>query len=170
MGIFDFFTNPQKAVEDVASNVTSKAASAGGNLLKAPLDALSGMAHGVFNLWNVVKFACISLGTQVLAGPLYNAAYGKIFGPEALRKLEESREKNGPAGILLHSAEDGAIISGILGGASGAMQGGGLLGGGLVLATVAAVTIGALHKGDVKVADNDSHALPPTIPLSLIHI
>lgn len=171
MGMFDWLTNPQAAITDAAQNVVGDVTNAGGsflgNLVSAPFKAAAGFVRGAFgSLWNGVKYSAIVLGIQAFAAPVYNAAYGAIRGPEALQKLKEDREKNGLPGVVLHSAKIGFGTAAALGGASGAVEnaGGGItgmLGTGLLIAAGSAVAIGALHQGDVKVADNDGHGTIP---------
>lgn len=174
MGILDLFTNPQKAVTDVAQDVTNKVTSEGGSflmdLLSSPFRAISGLASGVFgSLWNGVKYTGILLGVQFLAPAVFNPVYGAIFGKEALEKLQAGREKDGLPGVILDSAKLGFGTAAALGGASGAIGNtadsfGGKLGAVATFAGVAAVTIGALHKGDIKLADSNAPAAPLPAP------
>ena len=170
MGMFDFM-NPQKVVSDVTESVTTNGGNFLSNLIFSPFRAISGFAHGVMDsLWNGVKYTGIILGVKTLAPTLWNAGVEAVQGPQALAALKEHRVKDGLPGLVLDSAKDGFGLAAVIGGTSGAFNSAGdgvasKLGAGVVMASVAAVTIGALHKNEVNMTDgNVAFAQVPTTP------
>lgn len=158
--------NAAGAVADAASGAATTAGNWLTNLISAPFRAITsvpgqlfgavgGAAKGVFgSLWNGVLFTVGLTGLKLLSPEGWRSAVTAIGGEEAAARTAEMVRRDGIGGVVLDSALQGFGLAAAVGGARGAVDGGGLLAGGGLVAGVGALAYSSLG----------SHAAPTTSP------